>query len=821
MYLKEWRDKAIGLADLLNYAVYIDDGIIQGKDGSLIASWYFYGSDMESSSTGELESLSARLNLALMRLEQGFMMQIDCIRQSAPNYPDLAKAYFQDATSLLIDYEREQQYKSENNNFESLYALTITYTQAFKAKEKIGDFLYEVDGNQAEEKEGDKTLIWFKKIIRELELSLAYVFNNSLTRMKNNSANHQDGGNQLLEFLNYCVTGRFHKLNLPISGMYLDSLIGNQDFTGGNYPQIGNTHLRIVSIEGLPMESYPSVLSSLNYIATPFRWNSRFIFFDNEEAKSLINTTRKRWKQKIRSFKDQILNTTSSAIDYDAVAMADDAENAMSELASNMVKFGDYTSSIILMNENLELLESAVELVAKTIRNLGFAARIETVNSVESYLGSLPGHGYQNIRKSMIHTINLADLLPLTSVWPGLAYHPCPFYPKNSPPLFYSTTTGNSPFRVSLHVGDVGHTLILGPTGAGKSTLLSFMMAQHFRYQDAKVFCFDKGYSAYIIAKASGGEVFDILGENSALTFCPLANIDQMSERFWAKDWIETLLIMQDITITPNIRQKIHEAIELLSTSPSKTMSDFINTVQAIEIREALLPYSLAGSMGMLLDADIDGLNNKNKFQKSFHKRFQVFEMEHLMNLGAKSVVPVLTYLFHKIEKNLDGAPTLLILDEAWLFISHPMFRDKIREWLKVMRKNNVAVIFATQSISDIANSPIREVIYESCQTKILLPNMEANNEFIKEEYRKIGLNDRQIELIKYSIPKKHYYYLSPYGRRLFELKLGPLVKAFIATNSKEEIKISKLLQEKYQKDWQIEWLKYKNLQNGQKFGRG
>jgi type IV secretion system protein VirB4 len=409
--------------------------------------------------------------------------------------------------------------------------------------------------------------------------------------------------------------------------------------------------------------------------------------------------------------------------------------------------------------------------------------------------------------------LNLADLLPTTSIWPGLEHNPCPFYTKNSPPLFYAATTGYSPFRVSLHVGDVGHTLILGPTGSGKSTLLSFIMAQSFRYKNAQVFCFDKGYSAYILANACAGEHFDIAGDKSNLAFCPLANVDLPLERFWAEDWIETLLELQNVKITPGSRQKIHHAMGLLASSDSRTMTDFINTIQDADLREALTPYSLAGSMGRLLDAKLDSLTDR----KNKGNRFQIFEMEHLMALGERNIVPVLTYLFHRIDNQLDGSPSLIVLDESWLFISHPIFRDKIREWLKTLRKNNTAVIFATQSITDIANSPIRDVVYESCPTKILLPNPEAGNEVCKQEYSRIGLNDQQIELIKSAIPKRHYYYLSTYGKRLFELGLGDVAKAFTASSSKEDIKLAKNLIDTYGQTWPAEWLKSKNLDDSAK----
>jgi hypothetical protein len=35
--LKPFRSRAAGLPDLLNWAALIDDGIVQGKDGSLLA----------------------------------------------------------------------------------------------------------------------------------------------------------------------------------------------------------------------------------------------------------------------------------------------------------------------------------------------------------------------------------------------------------------------------------------------------------------------------------------------------------------------------------------------------------------------------------------------------------------------------------------------------------------------------------------------------------------------------------------------------------------------------------------------------------------
>lgn len=150
-----------------------------------------------------------------------------------------------------------------------------------------------------------------------------------------------------------------------------------------------------------------------------------------------------------------------------------------------------------------------------------------------------------------------------------------------------------------------------------------------------------------------------------------------------------------------------------------RTLSAFCFSVQDPSIREALKAYTVGGAMGQLLDAERDGL--------SFN-RLTVFEIEDLMNLGEKYALPVLLYLFRRIERAIRGQPAAILLDEAWLMLGHPVFRDKLREWLKVMRKANCAVVLATQSLSDAARSGILDVLVESTATKIFLPNLHARD---------------------------------------------------------------------------------------------
>lgn len=146
------------------------------------------------------------------------------------------------------------------------------------------------------------------------------------------------------------------------------------------------------------------------------------------------------------------------------------------------VQFAQYSANIISLDEDLDHLHENSRAVMKTIQNLGFSCRIETVNAVEAWRGSLPGDGYRNVRRVILHSLNLADMLPITSVWAGLRENPSALMPKQSPPLLYAATSGATPYRFNLHVSDLGHTLVVGPSGTGKSTALGLIAAQWFRY---------------------------------------------------------------------------------------------------------------------------------------------------------------------------------------------------------------------------------------------------------------------------------------------------------------------------------------------------
>lgn len=439
----------------------------------------------------------------------------------------------------------------------------------------------------------------------------------------------------------------------------------------------------------------------------------------------------------------------------------------------------------------------------KTVQNLGFSSRIEDINAVEAWRGSLPGDGYSNVRRVLLHTLNLADMMPTTSVWAGLRENPNPMMPKQSPPLLHAATTGATPFRFNLHVSDIGHTLVLGPSGAGKSTALGLVAAQWFRYPGARVFAFDRGYSIWMLTEAVGGEFYDLAGPKSDLAFCPLRQIDTDADAAWASGWIECLCELNGLKFTPKHRNRVAAAVGQLRLSPTRTLTELSANVQDMEIREALQHFTVVGPLGNLLDAESDSLGDA---------RFIAFETENLLQLDDKAVLPVLLYLFRRIEQRLDGRPTLILLDEAWSYLQHELFRSRLKDWLKTMRRKNATVVMATQQISDIANSAIADVVLENCPTKILLANAEAKNPGSREFYQRVGLNERELDILQTSVPKQHYYVVSKLGRRLVELGLGKVALSWVGINGREERQFAEHVMAQFPDTWRAEWLRLRKL---------
>lgn len=804
--LRRHRSRDAGLADLLNYAAVVDDGVIVGKNGAFMAAWCYRGEDNASRTDEAREQVSVRLNQALAGLGSGWMVHVDAVRRPAPGYPERGRSHFPDAVSAAIDEERRRLFERLGTMYEGYFVLTLTWFPPVLAQRKFVELMFDDDAIAPDHTARTMNLIaQFRREIAAIESRLSAAV--TLTRLRGEPRVEEDGStvthDAFLGWLQCCLTGAHHPVRLPANPMYLDAVIGGQELWGGVVPRIGRQFIQVVAIEGFPLESAPGLLTALGELPCAYRWSSRFIFMDPHEAVRHLERYRKKWRQKVRGFFDQVFNTHLGPIDQDALSMVADAEAAIAEVNSGLVAQGYYTSVVVLMDEDRDALEASARLIEKAINRLGFVARIETINTLDAFLGSLPGHGVENVRRPLINTMNLADLLPTSSIWTGSPEAPCPLYPSGAPALMHGVTQGATPFRLNLHVRDLGHTFMFGPTGAGKSAHLALIAAQLRRYAGMSIYAFDKGLSLYALTRAVGGQHYAVASDDGRLAFCPLQFLESRGDRAWAMEWIETVLALNGVEATPAQRNEIGHAILSMQRSGARTLSEFSVTIQDEAIRQAIRQYTVDGAMGHLLDAEEDGLALAD---------FTTFELEELLALGEKYALPVLLYLFRRIERSLSGQPAAILLDEAWVMLGHPVFRAKIREWLKVLRKANCLVLMATQSLSDAANSGLLDVIVESTATKIFLPNVFARDPDTAALYRRMGLNTRQIDILASAVPKRQYYYVSESGHRLYELALGPIALAFVGATDKASVAAIQRLEARVGERWVHEWLAARGL---------
>ena len=774
--LKEYRGLSDRLADHLPWAALVAPGVVLNKDGSFQRTFRFRGPDLESATEAELVSVCARANNALRRLGSGWALFFDAERAPALGYPD---SQFPDAASWLVDEERRGHFDGrKGEHFESRYHLTLCYLPPADQISRAERALLEREQPQQDRDWRTELRAFIAESDRLSDL---------LTGIMPEVRALDDS--ETLTFLHGCISPKRHPVAVPETPMYLDGLLVDTPLSGGIEPMLGNRHLRTVTVLGFPNVTRPGILDALNRQGFAYRWATRFIALDKTQANKALTRIRRQWFNKRKSIaqimREVMMNEPVPLTDSDADNKVVDADLALQALGGDHVAFGYYTATITVSDEDSAAADEKLRIVERIVNGIGFTCIRETVNAVEAWLGSLPGHVYANVRQPLVHTLNLAHLMPLSSVWAG----PSRNDHLDGPPLLYAETWGSTPFRLSTHVGDVGHMLVVGPTGAGKSVLLALLALQFRRYPGAQVYIFDKGLSARATVLAMGGE-HHALGESDALAFQPLRNIHDDGERAWAADWIAALLAHERVDVTPEVKEALWSALTSLASAPpeQRTLTGLAVLLQSNALKAALMPYTLEGPFGRLLDAAENALDLSD---------VQCFETEALMNSGSV-VLPVLTYLFHRLEERFDGRPTLLILDEAWVFLDNPLFAQRIREWLKVLRKKNVSVIFATQSLADIADSSIAPAIIESCPQRILLPNDRAIEPQARTTYERFGLNDTQIELIARATPKRHYYLQSRRGNRLFELTLGPIAVALCgASDPDTQSLIDRLLAER------------------------
>src|SRR5262249_25441533 len=158
------------------------------------------------------------------------------------------------------------------------------------------------------------------------------------------------------------------------------ALLPDQPFIGGISPKLGDSHVRVISVRGFPRSTWPGLLDDLNRLGFPYRWMTRFVFFDKAQAERELTKIRRPWVAKRKGIatilRETLSQQESPLVDSDAANKAADADMALQELGSDEVSFGYVTATVVVTETDLGVAEEKRKAVERVIQGRGFVAPV-------------------------------------------------------------------------------------------------------------------------------------------------------------------------------------------------------------------------------------------------------------------------------------------------------------------------------------------------------------------------------------------------------------------------------------------------------------
>ncbi len=800
-------------ASVLSYAFMLSEDIIFHKDGSMQSVFEYLPKDVDSSTGYMLDANAKAIQLALNELSDGWMVQWDLVSEEDSKYYDPIR--FDNIVAAVIDDARRFNFEKGGTVYRSRYFLSFTYKPTDMVAKSISRWFRDDSGHK-QDSPLEKEVATFNNKIGTFFSQYAKITTANTDSDPDDPENilshvNRLSGDKLVSFLKFCITGDKKPLRQPSCGYMLDYYLSTEDFIPGLTPRIGKKYVKTLHIDDLPEETWPAVLDELNYMGCEYRWSSRYIALSPSSAKKELNKIKRNWSSQALGAVGVVKAAMGLQVQLDEAAEAKkyQTQAAITENDSGLVRYGYYTSVVVLMHEDISQLELMAENISNIISSEGFKVRDESVNTTEAYLGSIPGHGGYNIRKPIVDTVYLSHATPTSGVWSGNKTFPHPRMPGNQPALIYAKTRDNRVFRFSNCVSDVMHTMVLGPTGSGKSTLIALMGMSWMKYPNISIKVFDKDNSNAAWVKAAGGEVMDL----AQTAYAPLSELmkhEENSDDFnielgWITQWINQIFELSGISVDSKAKKYIREEVVSKFRSHKSTDSglsiddlDF----QVPELRDAWIEYK--DSTNGLLSGTEDTFSSNRKL---------CMAMDKILDMSEEIMISTLRFIFHRMEKDFKLAMfTLLILEEFWQYLYHPIFLKELKNWLKTLRKFNVSVMPVTQNVEDVAGIPgLASELIQSCPNIIYLPNEYLGNPKVRDIYLQFGLNEQQLDILQTAIPKRQYYITSSQGNRLIDFDLSPLELAFIGVSGEAYKEFEKI----YKKDdpkWILNYLEEKRL---------
>lgn len=731
-YSIEANEKSFG--EMLDYVEHYDENTIITKNDDLISIIRIQGFSFETADDIDLESKKQMRNNMLKGLAgDNVSFWFHTIRKEYSNFPE---GDFDNIFTKKLNEKWKEKQKLTKSFINEHYISIIKHINSKDLTsnlfEKIKYIIEKLLGKKKHEirqkiiKEAYQTLIEVReRIITSFNQYQPYL----LGQIEENNIKFSE----ICKFLAYIANlGHDQKMRVPTQK--ISSYINTSRIYFGNNIEVQSLHnnkiAAIVSLKEYRPGTFSGMLDGFLKLQFEFIITQSYQFTEKMTAISKMQLQQRRLMQ-------------SEDV---AISQIAEIDSALDAAMSGMFGFGLHHLTIMVIADDKKQLDLYLSQAVVAFSNIGVLATIENMNLEPAFWSQFPGHSQYIVRKATINTLNLASYA---------SFHNYPSGKINQnhwgDAVTVMQTTSGTPYFFNFHTRDVGHTMIIGPTGAGKTMLLNFLATQAQKFKP-RLFFFDKDCGAFLFIKSIRGK-YTIINPGSSCHFNPFLLPDNAENRNFLTEWIKILVSSNGENVSAQEIEIINHAIDGAYRLPEKDRKlSNIASFFGIEIGDSLAVrlkmWHSNGAKAGIFDNDHDWLN----FQEG--KTFG-FDMAEILK-DPIALMPILLYIFHKITLSLDGYPTMIILDEAWSLISNPIFAPKIKDWLKVLRKLNAFVVFATQSVEDAANSSISDTLVQQTATQIFLPNLKAT-----DVYKSVFmLTEREYHLVKTTDPSTRYFLL-------------------------------------------------------------
>ncbi len=744
--------------DVLNWGALVAPGVMACKDGSLLAGWKVAGLDTESMEPDALAGHLWHLGRGLSQLADG--ETVWSVFERRPWVPDSEPGPTGHEALDALELESHLMLAAEGTTWSDRLLLFLGW-------------MPEAPGTLGE------TLAGFDEALQDMESRLGGML--GLGRLV------PEGPGAPCPFCGALAgllgqsrdAPRFGDDDLPVG---LDMLFGAgvlQSRRTGPLTLDGRA-AAILALEGLPVTYGIAPFERFQDLPCAFAWVTRYEALSGRAAHGAVRRRQRFWQQGSADLVANVAGEGGGRRDLYGDAMAESLEPVLARISRGEEGHGYHVSVFLLQGESRAALAPSLSLLRSAADDGHYGLREERVNAVPALLSALPGHTTVNSRRALLRAQAMADLMPVRSIWRGHATCPSPRLPLGTPALLEARARTGEHVRVNLHEGDVGHTLMFGPTGAGKSVLLGRIAAAWLRYPDAQVIWFDRQRSSAHACAALGGTFMEP-GVPGSSGIAPFARLGRLGAT-WGLSWL-TALVEAGLgrPAFPEEAAELRGAVESLKGTERPTLRNAWEYVQSRPLRQVLEAWFEGPEAGMFDDDDVD-LGAALEAAA-----LTVFETHTLFEARPDVTMLSMDYVFAETDRRFDGRPTLVVLDEAWSFFAHPLWVDRLRSWLKEGRKLNVAVLMATQSVADAARSALTEDLLESCPTRLFLPNPEAETRAARQHYDALGLDPAQVGLVARIAPKRELYLVQPGGRRVISLPMGPAALSILGRTGADD----------------------------------